>query len=78
MADPIYPVPGTSEMNVNGKMITCKRVDNPSVEQIEEFMARYVDSLHRLFEQHKVQKGLSHQKLKVLRLSSIFLRERVD
>ena len=66
MADPIYPVPGTSEKNVKGKMKTCKRVDNPSVEQIEELMARYVDSLHRLFEQYKVQAGFPNDTLQII------------
>lgn len=66
MADPIYPVPGTSEMNVKGKMKTCKRIDNPSVEQIEELMARYVDSLHCLFEQYKVQAGYPNDTLQII------------
>ena len=66
MGDPIYPVPGEFELNVNGDKRTCKRVPNPTSEQIEELMEQYVDSLHRLFEQYKELAGYPNDTLQIL------------
>jgi hypothetical protein len=68
MADPIYPVPGTSELNTSGgKTIrTCKRVKDPTPEQVEELVGRYVDSMQRLFEQYKVEAGYPNDTLQIL------------
>ena len=43
--------------NVCGDKVTCERVENPTLEQVEELMARYVDAMHRLFEQYKEEAG---------------------
>lgn len=61
MGDPIYPVVVShtqeSHANIMGKKKTCPKIENPTSEQVEELMARYVDALERLFEQYKVQAG---------------------
>ena len=66
MADPIYPVPGTTGWNENGTKKTCKKIPNPTPEQVEELMERYVDALHRLFEQYKVQAGYPNDILDIV------------
>lgn len=64
LGNPIYPVEKTSERNVNGgNKLTCKRIDNPTQEQVEELMDRYVNALERLFEQYKVQAGYPNDRL---------------
>ncbi len=80
--DPILPVPGPftlggDEVNhlvgddyVNGpgsstkKM--CTKIPDPSDEQIEELMNRYVDANERLFEQYKDQAGYNNVILKAI------------
>jgi hypothetical protein len=80
MGDPIYPVPQSltesqkeeemeqsdKEMEQSDKKKTCPRIDNPTKEQVEELMARYVDALERLFEQYKVQAGYPNDVLEIL------------
>ncbi len=63
LGNPIYPVENTSERNANGQNVTCKRIANPTKEQVEELMDRYTDALHRLFEQYKVEAGYPNDKL---------------
>jgi diacylglycerol O-acyltransferase 2-like protein 3 len=62
LGNPIYPT-NTSERNANGQKVTCKRIANPTKEQVEELMDRYTDALHRLFEQYKVEAGYPNDKL---------------
>lgn len=63
LGDPIYPVENTSERNVNGNKLTCKRIANPTDEQVYELMDRYVDALQCLFEQYKVEAGYPNDRL---------------
>lgn len=44
---------------------TCPRIKNPTTEQVEELMTRYVDALQRLFEQYKVQAGYPNDVLEI-------------
>lgn len=64
--DPIYPVENTSMKNVNGDKQTCERVENPTSEQVEELLERYVDAMQRLFEQYKVEAGYPNETLKII------------
>lgn len=64
LGNPIYPVENTSERNGNGgNKLTCKRIANPTQEQVEELMDRYVNALECLFEQYKVQAGYPNDRL---------------
>ncbi len=65
IGDPIHPVPGTSELNRDG-IRTCKKVQDPTNEEVEELVGRYTDSMHRLFEQYKVEAGYPNDTLKIL------------
>lgn len=66
LGNPIHPVNNTSEMNVHGDKRTCKRVENPTNEQVEELMDRYIDALECLFEQYKVIAGYPNDTLQVI------------
>eukprot|EP00986_Skeletonema_menzelii_P020951 scaffold32788_cov166-Skeletonema_menzelii.AAC.3 len=63
LGDPIYPVENTSERNVNGNKLTCKRIANPTDAQVNELMDRYVNALQCLFEQYKVEAGYPNDTL---------------
>lgn len=65
--NPIFPVENTSEKNVCGEKITCKRIENPTTEQVEELMDRYTDAaLYRLFEQYKVEADYPNDSLRII------------
>ncbi len=66
--DPIYPVPGTerSEMNLNGNKRTCKKIPNPTHEQVHELMDRYTEALYSLFEQYKGEAGYPNNTLRIV------------
>ena len=66
--DPIVPVPGTegTESNLNGPKLTCKKIENPSKEQVEELMNRYTEAIHQLFDQYKVEAGYGDDQLKIV------------
>lgn len=74
LGNPIYPVENddndddgtSSEKNVHGDKRTCKRVENPTTEQVEELMDRYVDALYCLFEQYKVEAGYPNDVLQII------------
>jgi len=81
MGDPIYPVvvkvqdvqpPPLQPQNhdnddiLTNKKRTCPRIENPTPEQVEELMSRYVNALERLFEQYKVQAGYRNDVLEIL------------
>eukprot|EP00554_Chaetoceros_debilis_P012699 CAMPEP_0194120838 /NCGR_PEP_ID=MMETSP0150-20130528/44616_1 /TAXON_ID=122233 /ORGANISM="Chaetoceros debilis, Strain MM31A-1" /LENGTH=285 /DNA_ID=CAMNT_0038813033 /DNA_START=262 /DNA_END=1119 /DNA_ORIENTATION=+ len=68
LGDPIYPVPGTegSESNINGKKRTCKKIANPSEEEVVELMERYTKAIHSLFEQYKDEAGYGNDELEIL------------
>jgi len=68
LGDPIYPVPGTegSESNINGKKRTCKKIANPSEEEVMELMERYTKAIHSLFEQYKDEAGYGNDELEIL------------
>ena len=63
--DPIVPVPGTvggggkagEPRHELGGRLTCRRIEEPSDEQVEELLGRYTDGLRRLFDQYKAQAG---------------------
>jgi hypothetical protein len=65
LGDPLEPVPGTlgQERTVEGNKMTCKKISNPTEEQIDELLYRYTDALIRLFEQYKAQAGYPDAKL---------------
>ena len=66
LGNPIYPVANTTEPNVCGEKNTCKRIENPTTEQVEELMDRYTNALQCLFEQYKVEAGYPNDTLKVI------------
>ena len=70
LGDPILPVPGTlgEEMNGTGRQRkrTCRKIPDPTKEQVEELMNRYVDAMERLFDQYKGQAGYGNDVLKVV------------
>jgi len=53
--------------NVRGeKKRTCRRVENPTTEQVEELTERYVDALQCLFEQYKEEAGFPNDSLQII------------
>lgn len=53
--------------NVRGeKKRTCKRIENPTTEQVDELMERYVDALQCLFEQYKEEAGYPNDTLQII------------
>lgn len=42
-----------------GEPIDVQQSENPSTEEIEELHMKYVNSLKKLFDQHRLQFGLS-------------------
>mmetsp|Transcript_33663 Transcript_33663/g.39220 ORF Transcript_33663/g.39220 Transcript_33663/m.39220 type:complete len:464 (+) Transcript_33663:49-1440(+) len=71
LGNPIIPVPGTMGMEVTNERSgskakrTCRKIEDPTSEQIEELMNRYIDALERLFDQYKAQAGYENDILKV-------------
>lgn len=73
LGNPIYPVEKKNKSsasatmkNVHGEKLTCQRVENPTTEQVEELMDRYVDALRCLFEQYKVEAGYPNDTLQII------------
>ena len=70
MGDPIYPVVegdgGGSTRNVGGNRVTCRRVEDPTDEQIEDLMGRYLGAVEGLFEQYKAQAGYKQEELRII------------
>lgn len=68
LGNPIYPVldDDTTELNVCGDKRTCKRIANPTDEQVEELMERYVNALQCLFEQYKIEAGYPNDMLHII------------
>lgn len=68
MGDPIYPIEDDegSKRNVGGNRVTCRRVEDPTNEQIEDLMGRYLDAMEGLFEQYKVQAGYEQEELRII------------
>ena len=56
----------TTELNVCGDKRTCKRIANPTDEQVEELMERYVNALQSLFEQYKIEAGYPNDMLHII------------
>jgi len=66
MGDPIEPVVGTmGEGNLGGRE-TCRQVENPSKEQVQDLLERYMDAMNRLFDQYKAQAGYPDATLEFL------------
>lgn len=63
--DPIWPVPNTIGSDMANGRLTCKKIPNPTNEEIEELLGRYITALERLFDQYKDQAGYPHAKLQV-------------
>jgi hypothetical protein len=65
LGDPIEPVLGTlgQDRTPEGNKRTCKKIPNPTEEQIDELLCRYTDALVRLFEQYKAQAGYPDARL---------------
>mmetsp|Transcript_25295 Transcript_25295/g.53429 ORF Transcript_25295/g.53429 Transcript_25295/m.53429 type:complete len:412 (+) Transcript_25295:132-1367(+) len=69
VGDPIYPVVeagGSTMKNVTGDKVTCTRIENPTKEQVEELMERYVNAMYGLFEQYKEEAGYPNEKLQII------------
>ena len=68
LGNPIYPVldDDTTEQNICGNKRTCKRIPNPTDEQVKELMDRYVSALQCLFEQYKVEAGYPNDTLHII------------
>ena len=65
LADPIWPVPNTLGEGRAGDTMTCRKVPEPTTEQIEELMDRYTSALSRLFDQYKAQAGYPDARLEI-------------
>ena len=65
LGDPIYPWPETWGEGQSGTKKTCRKIQNPTKEQIDELLERYTQCLHRLFEQYKVQAGYPDAQLEI-------------
>jgi hypothetical protein len=63
LGDPIEPVPGTLGQERSGNKMTCKKVAEPTEEQIDELLYRYTYALVSLFEQYKTQAGCPEAEL---------------
>ena len=44
---------------------TCPKIENPTDEQVEELMQRYMDAMRRLFDQYKDQAGYPNAQLEI-------------
>ena len=68
MGDPIVPVPGTEgeEKSSCGTKRTCRKISNPTQEQIEELLDRYVQAMENLFDQYKKEAGYGDDILKII------------
>ncbi len=68
MGDPIHPVNEfESVTSKDGKTVRiCKRVENPTKEQVEDLVDRYCLAMERLFEQYKVEAGYPNDTIQVL------------
>ena len=71
LGNPIYPDTATTGKhetmtNISGNKTTCKRVENPTQQQVEELMERYVEALQNLFEQYKEEAGYPHDTLRII------------
>ncbi|KAH0520454.1 Acyl-CoA wax alcohol acyltransferase 1 [Microtus ochrogaster] len=54
-------------VTIVGEPLPLPRIENPSPEMVNKYHALYMDALHKLFDQHKVQHGCSNtQKLLLL------------
>ena len=66
MGDPIEPVVGTMGEGKLGKRETCRQIENPSKEQVQDLLERYMDAMNRLFDQYKDQAGYPDATLEFL------------
>ncbi|KAL7560950.1 hypothetical protein ACA910_022438 [Epithemia clementina (nom. ined.)] len=57
LGDPIFPSPQTIGQGKSGNRTTCRKIPNPSDDEIEELLQRYTNALQRLFDQYKTQAG---------------------
>ena len=51
--DPIWPVPNAIGTDMANGRLTCKKIPNPTNEEIAELLGRCVTALERLFDQYK-------------------------
>ena len=67
IGDPVYSVPGTSKLHTSGgkTLRICETIKDPTNEEVEELVNRYTDSIHRLFEQYKMEAGYPNDTLKI-------------
>lgn len=63
LGDPIEPVPGTLGEEVSAGKMVCKKIAEPTEQQIDDLWNRYTESLISLFEQYKAQAGFPNAKL---------------
>eukprot|EP00617_Octactis_speculum_P005302 CAMPEP_0185798822 /NCGR_PEP_ID=MMETSP1174-20130828/162351_1 /TAXON_ID=35687 /ORGANISM="Dictyocha speculum, Strain CCMP1381" /LENGTH=128 /DNA_ID=CAMNT_0028494341 /DNA_START=373 /DNA_END=759 /DNA_ORIENTATION=+ len=66
MGDPVLPVPSQPLVRGKGGKMACVPVPNPSDEQVNELLGRYMSSFERLFDQYKAQAGYPDAKLELL------------
>jgi hypothetical protein len=67
LGDPIWPVPNTLGQGKTrtGDKSTCRKVPEPSQEQIDELLGRYTTALTQLFDQYKAQAGYPDATLEI-------------
>eukprot|EP00559_Dactyliosolen_fragilissimus_P004410 CAMPEP_0184869816 /NCGR_PEP_ID=MMETSP0580-20130426/35409_1 /TAXON_ID=1118495 /ORGANISM="Dactyliosolen fragilissimus" /LENGTH=283 /DNA_ID=CAMNT_0027371551 /DNA_START=489 /DNA_END=1340 /DNA_ORIENTATION=- len=68
LGDPIIPVPGTegTETTGHGKRRCCRKIPNPTDEQVQDLMERYVESLRDLFDTYKGMAGYEYDTIEII------------
>ena len=60
------PFPAKCSMVLADPIVACDEpIRNPSNEQVEELLVRYIDALRRLFDQYKAQAGYPNAQLEI-------------
>lgn len=63
LGDPIQPVPGTLGQESSAGKMTCRKIAEPTEEQIDDLWNRYTNALISLFEQYKAEAGFPDAEL---------------
>jgi len=65
LGDPIVPVVGSMCEESSGEKRTARKILEPTPEEIEDLLERYMDALRRLFDQYKAQAGYPNAELEI-------------
>ncbi len=65
LGDPIVPGKGDMCEETSGEKMTARKVPEPTSEDIDDLLNRYMDALQRLFDQYKAQAGYPNAELEI-------------